>query len=150
MTTPNDLFMTALCVWREARNQGDEGMRAVANVIRNRAIRNSTNPYYEITKKLQFSSITAPGDAQLALWPVGFDTRWTEAQQIAADVLGGSAIDNTGGAVDYYNPDAIRSTKTFQLGGALINFPDGWNAAVLHQTVTIGSRPNMHVFFKET
>lgn len=147
---PEDLFMVALCCWREARNQLEDGMTAVAWVIRNRSLKHQTSPYFEVTKKLQFSSITAPGDTQLSIWPIEADGRWQDALQIAQKVWAGSMVDPTDGATLYYNPDAIEKGKTITLkSGLVVAFPKGWNAAAVIETTTVGSRPLMHVFFQE-
>jgi len=37
-TTPDDEHTLALCLWREARGDGEAGMRAVAGVCLNRAL----------------------------------------------------------------------------------------------------------------
>lgn len=150
MTSPVDIAFTALCCWRESRNQGAAGMTAVASVIRNRALKRLTSPFSEVTRKLQFSSMTAPSDKQLTLYPVSLDPLWVAAQSIATSVLDGTVPDPTQGATLYFNPDAIQTTKTITLkDGRTVPFPETWNPAALDETVVIGTPPNQHVFFRE-
>lgn len=111
MATSEDLFMTALCLWREARGEGEQGMIAVGCVIRNRSARHKTTPYEEVIRPWAFSSITATGDPQLKLWPKESDLSWIAAQKIAASVLNESAPDITGAATLYYD-DSILFPKT--------------------------------------
>lgn len=122
--TPADLYMTALCLWREARGEGEQGMTAVACVIRNRAAKRKTSPYAEVIRPWAFSSITATGDPQLKLWPKESDPTWITAQRITAAVLTESAPDVTGGATLYYDDS--------------IPFPKSWNRAVVRPTVKLG------------
>ena len=103
-----DDFMLALCMWREARGDGEAGMQAVGSTIRNRVKigADSTSYYREIVRPLQFSSITAPGDHQLTIWPYLHSPleaeSWLEAQQLAAGIINGSLPDNTNGATHYF------------------------------------------------
>ena len=41
---PEDVLVTALCMWREARGEGLQGMDCVAWVVRNRCLRRGTSP----------------------------------------------------------------------------------------------------------
>lgn len=151
-TRPQDVFMTALCAWREARNQLSDGMGAVAWVIRNRCAKKNSSPYAIVVAPAQFSSITSPGDPQLNLYPTESDSRWIDAQGIASAILNApdSSHDGTNGATLYYNPDAIEKGKTYTTrSGMVIPWPKTWNPAVVEETITIGSRPNMHIFFRE-
>lgn len=138
--------MLSLCLWREARGEGSEGQTAVACVIRNRVIKNSTNYYAEIVKPWQFSSITAKGDPQLGLFPSAFDKQWEQCQEIAQNVIFGQIQDVTGGATLYWNPKGIESNHTFTtLMGSTVAFPDSWNPHKVSETVQIGD----HIFLKE-
>jgi len=122
--TPADIFMTALCLWREARGESEQGTTAVGCVIRNRAAKHKTSPYAEIVRPWAFSSITAHGDPQLSTWPKESDPTWIAAQKIAATVLNESAPDVTGGATLYYDDS--------------ISFPKTWNRAAVEPTVKLG------------
>jgi spore germination cell wall hydrolase CwlJ-like protein len=122
--TAADEFMTALCLWREARGEGESGMTAVACVIRNRAAKHKTSPYVEIVRPWAFSSITAHGDPQLSTWPKDGDSTWIAAQKIAARVLNESTPDITRGSTLYFDSS--------------ISFPKTWNRAAVEPTVKIG------------
>jgi spore germination cell wall hydrolase CwlJ-like protein len=149
--TASDYFITALCIWKEARSQGAPGMVGVACVIRNRYLKNDSTPYIEVIRPLQFSSMTTPGDRQLGLYPQPSDVLWTQTQQIAQDVLNGVTADTTGGATLYYNPNAISTNAAFTIAaGVTVPFPRGWNPARVKYTVTIGTAPNSHIYFVET
>lgn len=141
-----DYAMLALCLWREARNQGYAGQVAVACVVRNRVLKNSTSYFAEVTKKWAFSSITATGDLQLGLYPAVLDSQWLQCQQIAQSVADGLIADTTGGATLYWNPLGIKSNVTFKtLAGQTVAFPEDWNPAVVTETVQVGA----HIFLSE-
>lgn len=115
---PRELKALALTMWGEARNQGEEGMRAVGHVIRNRAAKNKP--------KLFGSGIEGVAHApkQFSAWNKGDPnrqrmnniddlkpgtldyTRWEEAQKLAASILNGSDADPTKGSV-YYHTTAV-------------------------------------------
>lgn len=97
-----DEFMLALCLWREARGEPQEGIVAVACVIRNRVALYHSSYYQEIVKPWQFSSITANGDPQLKRWPAVDDPAWEECQSIAHKAISTPMADITQGAVNYY------------------------------------------------
>jgi spore germination cell wall hydrolase CwlJ-like protein len=103
----NDKFMLALTMWREARHEGHDGMRAVGHVISNRASEWNKSIAEICTQPMQFSSITYPGDLQLTVWPKMHDREFEDAMQITE----GLDVDNTGGALYYWNP------KTSTVGG---------------------------------
>jgi hypothetical protein len=145
--SPDDIFLGKLCAWRENRGGRTPGMQSVLNVLENRAARDGTNIYAEATKRLQFSSLTAAGDAELILWAPETDPQWIEVGALAAQLAAGSLPDITGGAVDYYAPGSIvtEQGRTFTLpDGTVIPFPDDWNAGAVAYTVTIANQ----VFFK--
>jgi spore germination cell wall hydrolase CwlJ-like protein len=126
-----DQFMTALCLWREARGEGNQGMTAVACVIRNRAEKRDNSPYAEVVRPWAFSSITAHGDPQLAKWPEESDPSWIAAKDIATLTLAMPTTDITKGATLYHDDS--------------ISFPKSWNRAAVEPTVKLG-RLN---FFRE-
>jgi spore germination cell wall hydrolase CwlJ-like protein len=143
---PADYFLCALALWREARGEGQNGMTAVACVIRNRTAKRSSSYYDEVVRPWAFSSISAKGDPQLNSFPVHYDPIWQAAQMIAKNVIDGILTDNTGGATLYWNPAGITSSKTFTLAdGGTVKFPQTWNLAVVRETVKIGQ----HIFLKE-
>lgn len=138
--------MLALTAWRENRGALTPGMTSVINVVMNRSYRDNTTPYAECVKRLQFSSITAPDNPELNLWPVDGDPQFVTALDLANQALAGTLADITGGATDYYAPLSIQSPMKIRLpSGVVVPFPKGWNQAAVQYTSTIGSQ----VFFKE-
>lgn len=98
-------FMLALCIWREARSEPREGKVAVGYTVMNRAAHPGwwgNDVYSVITKPMQYSSITAPGDAQLHLFPKLSDAVWLECLQIASDIIDGTAPNPVPGADSYF------------------------------------------------
>ena len=101
--------MLALTMWREARGEGREGMRAVGHVIRNRVVKWMGDWDHIITAKWQFSSMTAPGDSQLVLWPDSPNAEFELAMLLATDIYVGMDRDITGGALYYRNAQTATS-----------------------------------------
>lgn len=121
-------------------------MQSIFNVLMNRAAERGTDVYTEAVRKLQFSSMTSPGDPNLVLYPSAMDSQWAEALTIASQAAAGQLEDITGGANLYYNPRSIVTDKTFTLpDGTRINFPKGWNPAVVKYLTTVSG----HYFFRE-
>lgn len=144
--TQEDLYETALCLWREARGEGIEGMTAVGCVIRNRAQKHGKPFAWVVLQKLQFTSMTDPNDPEYKLYPPEDDPVWPEAKQIAQEIIEGALDDITGGATLYWNPKSIVSMKKMQLPtGGYVTFPQTWNMDVVHITKVIGN----HVFARE-
>lgn len=123
-----DDFMLALCMFREARSNGREGMQAVGCTIRNRVKINSDSSYYrEVVRPLQFSSVTAHGDPQLGFYPWPANpvdwSAWTTAVDLAQGIIAGTVPDVTNGATHYFAtyipmPSwAENMTQTAQIGG---------------------------------
>lgn len=108
-----DIHSMALCVWKEARGDGQLGMEAVANVINNRAktwYSHSENPIHAaVYAKNQFTSMSVPHDPEFNLEPRPEDVSFILANQICKNVLGGSSVDLTDGACYYYNPKTATS-----------------------------------------
>ena len=143
--THADYAICSLCIWREARGDGNTAMSAVACVIRNRVKKSGRTPYAEVIKPWAFSSITAKGDPELALFPPDSDPAWIQAQLITGNVLDGLTADITGGSTLYYAPKSIVTTATIQIPTGKIPFPQKWNPAVVKFACQIGSQ----VFFTE-
>lgn len=144
--TPADYALTALCLWREARGEGQAGLTAVACVIRNRVNKHSTTPMAEVVKPWAFSSMTAKGDPELTLYPMDNDPQWVQAQLIAGNVLDNATGDITGGSTLYYNPKGIVTTDVYTLpSGQSIPWPQGWSQAAAKYQCRIGQ----HYFFSE-
>jgi len=99
----------SLCIWREARGEGLEGMRACAHVISNR-VRAHWGDYSKvIAAKNQFSSMTVLGDSQTILWPTRPNSMFEAAMDIAEKVYAETDIDPTHGALYYANLDIAKS-----------------------------------------
>lgn len=140
-----DQVILAITVWRENRGGGLPGMQSVANVILNRAAKRGTTAYAECTRAKQFSSMTAPGDRELTLWPSDGDPQWAQALDLAQQASAGALADITEGAIDYYAPAGQRWTKRFTLpNGEQVVFPDDWNADAVTYLCTIAGQ----LFFK--
>lgn len=140
--------MLAITIWKENRGgqPQPQAMQSVANVIMNRAVAHGTDVWSVCTKKLQFSSLTAPGDPELTLWPSDSDPQWVMALQIAQQAASGSLNDITGGAMDYYAPQGQKWAARLTLpNGNTIPFPDHWHQSAVAYTVTIGNQ----VFFRD-
>lgn len=101
--------MLALTMWREARGESREGMRAVGHVIRNRMLAGWGDWDHVITAKWQFSSLTAPRDSQLIVWPDSPDSSFELAMQLANDIYLGNDSDITGKALYYRNAQTATS-----------------------------------------
>jgi len=99
----NDLNSFALCVWKEARGEGDAGMRAVAHVIANRVGKPGfgCNLHSVIYGKNQFTSMSVPSDPEFNLEPKDGDSQYTYCQSLVVLVLDGSDPDLTSSALYY-------------------------------------------------
>lgn len=110
------LYVMALTMWGEAREHGQQGMRAVGHVIVNRAKAN--RPMFGegirgvALKRKQFSCWNK-GDpnreamGNIASLPEGSPDhrRWEQAKRIAQEILTGRDRDPTGGALFYHTID---------------------------------------------
>lgn len=98
-------FMLALCVYREARNQSPEAARGVAAVVMNRTKHPGwwgQDVFSVVTKPYQFSSFNH-ADPNVTVFGAPADHIWQECMNIAAEAIGGSLVDPTGGATLYYS-----------------------------------------------
>jgi hypothetical protein len=145
--TIKDEVILALTIWRENRGGGTDGMQSVANVILNTAARRKTSVWSECIRPLRFSSITAKGDPELALWPAENDMQFKTALELADMANTGELQDITRGATLYYAPHNYHAKQTFKLPdtGEVIPFPDGWDETKVQYLCTIAYQ----VFFKE-
>jgi len=101
-----DVFYLALVTWREARGASYEAKVAVAFSVMNRVTRPSWWGHTlgeVVTKKWQYSSIGAPNDPQLLIWPLLSDSSWMECLDIAACVILGQLANPMPGADSYYD-----------------------------------------------
>jgi len=105
MSTLNNypMVLAALDLWREAQNQSYQAMLGVAWVMKNRIIF-PHDMVYVITKKFQFSSMTAPGDLNLVKWPETNDVAFPICCQAVEAVFAPGAVDPTLGATFYFSP----------------------------------------------
>lgn len=105
----NDYYkvMLALTMWREARGEGHTGMRAVGHVIKNRVDAGQGDWDHVITRKWQFSSLTAAGDSQLIVWPDSPDAQFEDAMLLAESIFTNMDPDITSGALFYFNPNVV-------------------------------------------
>lgn len=137
-----DLDTLARTLWGEARNQGMDGMAAVANVITNRVdidLHGDTKPDWwgegfaaVCTKPWQFSCWNGndPNRARL-LAVTAADPQFSDALVIAAAAVSGKLRDRTNGATHYFAPRVVA--------------PPRWTAG-LRPTATIRD----HVFYRST
>ena len=116
-----------LAIWREARNQGYQGMLAVAWSIKNRVIKPcwwGVSFPTVILKKWQYSSFNwnDPNDVQ---FPKGNEPDWQDALRAATDVFTNSVPDPTMGADSYFDK-------------SLDSNPPDWSKTAVH-TCDIGA-----------
>jgi N-acetylmuramoyl-L-alanine amidase len=124
----------ALCLWREARGEGVEGMRAVAWVIWNRSNDWRRSIREVILEPNQFTSMTVDPNPPN---PEPDDLQMSEAATIVNDIFSGrDTVDPTKGACYYANLATATSGWFFR------NVVE--NTTVHPQTVKIG----LHTFFK--
>ena len=101
-----DLFLMALCVWREARGEPMEAKRAVAWVIRNRADKPSwwggPSIASVVLHPYQFSSFNR-NDPNSSKLPKPDDPSWIASLMAAQDACDHVGPDPTSGAVDYFD-----------------------------------------------
>ena len=111
-----DAHWMALTMWGEARGQGEEGMRAVGHVIRNRwmAKRHGAHVTDTVSAAWQFSCWNEgdPNRAAMlnieALPKLGEEYRqWLAAKRVAGEILSGRSADPTGGAL-FYHSNAVQ------------------------------------------
>lgn len=103
----DDLDSIALCAWREARGEGEDGLRAVMHVIVNRAIawygNHSESAHIAVYSKNQFTSMSCPSDPNFIRQPAPVDELWQYCQRTAPAVANGFDEDLTKGALYYAN-----------------------------------------------
>ena len=107
----SDLNNLALVSWKEARGEGQDGMRAVMHVIVNRVAAPDfpKSVHNVIYQKNAFSSMTVPSDLEFNLQPQEGDAQYDYCLQIAPRVLSEIDPDNTNGAVWYANEAHVTS-----------------------------------------
>jgi spore germination cell wall hydrolase CwlJ-like protein len=104
-----DISIVALCVWKESRGDGQLGMKAVLDVIYNRA-RDWNKTLHEIVyAKNQFTSMSVPSDPEFNFEPQPGDMAYQFAQGITRSMLESGMGDITNGAHYYDNPKTATS-----------------------------------------
>lgn len=119
-----ELSLLALCAWREARNQGWDGMLAVAWSVRNRVQKPGKTWWGDdweavIEQKWQYSSFN-PDDPNAKLLPgdPGKDPVWADALRAAEIAYAGYGVDPTLGSTHYHTiqmnpfPDWVKDPRT--------------------------------------
>lgn len=99
-------FFLGLCDFREARGESEECQIAVICSILNRVQRKSwwgDSVVHVLKKKWQYSSLTAPNDPQLTLWPDWDDPAWLRALGAARQGLRGEFEHPLPGADSYHD-----------------------------------------------
>ena len=89
----SDLDALTKVVYGEARGESDEGKKAVAWVVINRANKSGQSIQYEATKKSQFCCYSGTMDQ---------DSK-KKCEDIAKDAINGNSSDPTGGATHFYS-----------------------------------------------
>jgi N-acetylmuramoyl-L-alanine amidase len=121
-----EVFLLALCIYREARGEPDEAKFAVGCVVRNRVQHPGWwgHDYFTvITKPWQFSSFNK-GEVNSIVFGSPGDVAWQSCFEIAWRILFGGP-DTTNGATYYYDKSLDKN-------------PPKWAAESVH-TADIGS-----------
>ena len=132
--TKDDLIVAAT-IWGEARGEGSEGMKAVANVIRNRADSLKKSPKDVVLQKKQFSiwndtttdNFLNKINKSILKNPTD-GSAWETAQNLVKNYINKKGNDNTKGA-EFYHTTSIKPS---------------WDYSKLKYTTTIGN----HKFYK--
>ena len=129
----DDAWWLAATIWAEARGQGERGMRAVADVIANRARASGRTVRAIVTARGQFGvwarGRVRPSHKRLGrLDPDGMDGRaWAMAQHIAREVLDGGR-DTTAGATSFCQRRCAGRRGITRRIGAHVFYKRGWAA----------------------
>lgn len=104
-------YIVAATVWDEARGEGEQGMRAVLNVIMNRAKGNFEKARDVVLKPKQFSGWNNVANPEEASKMLADDMRNNKTYQKIIDLVDkafkGQLPDITGGALFYFNPKKV-------------------------------------------
>jgi spore germination cell wall hydrolase CwlJ-like protein len=135
-----DVQAMALCIWKEARGEGNVGMQAVAWVIRNRAADwypgNPDPVHLVVFGKNQFTSMSVPSDPEFNLQPPEGDPQYAYCAGICPDILNNLMSDVTSGA-HYYANLKYATSGWFAEN---ISGPDGNGTPQHPRTATIGNQ----------
>ena len=105
-----EVGLLALVIWREARGEGELGMRAVAWTVRNRVEHPTwwgTDYGSVIAKREQYSSMTHAGDPQLSRFPLADDASFAQALEIAYAIVNDEPIGNPVATADSFYDTSI-------------------------------------------
>ena len=136
----NSDLIVAATIYGEAGGEGYNGMKAVANVIKNRADNKNKNPLDIVLQKKQFSMWNnKPDDTsrmnyinsieKKAAKNKSEETAWNNAKDLVDTHIKQKGDDNTKGA-QFYHTTSIKPN---------------WNWNKLEHTTTIGN----HIFYKQ-
>lgn len=118
-----EVSLLALCIWRESRGQTILAKLGVAWSIRNRVNHPGwwgTDWASVITKRWQFSSMTAPGDVNLVAWPLPVDTSWHASLDAAQQAYSGTGTDPTNGATHYFDQSLDSNPPNWATDGSMV------------------------------
>lgn len=109
-------YLTALCLYREARGASQAAKAAVLAVIRNRATdarrRWPTDELKVIIQPYQFSSFNL-NDPNTRKFPIPGDVEWKAWLDCLAVVDAGLTADPTGGACFYHDKSILPPAKSW-------------------------------------
>lgn len=113
----------ARTLWAEAKGDGEEGMRAVASVIFNRAMGNTNNIIPVIKKRKQFSCWNAMTESDWTDFKLKekVGPEWAIANKIAEEMASGT-FKVTTMANHYYNPDKCNPSWAKRENGEVRRF----------------------------
>lgn len=102
--TPSDVDTLARTAWGEARGEGDQGIQAVLNVIKNRRERaGGDTSYSDIALAPKQFSAWNPGDPNYQKMQSLSSEDLAGIEKMVQDVLTGQSEDPTGGALYYHS-----------------------------------------------
>lgn len=101
------IFMLALCMWREGQNQTSDALIALGCSIRNRTLvsrwwnQNTPGDYVAVILMPEQYSSFNPDDPNAKKIPGRTDPVFTQCLQIAASIANGSQLDTVQGCESY-------------------------------------------------
>lgn len=139
----DDIESAATCAWKEARGEGEEGMRGVLCVLKNRVGQPgfAEDLHGVIYGKNQFTSMSVPSDPEFNLQPAVNDEAFITATQMAKEIFGVYAPpelpgppDITNGAHYYANLHNIDKNGWFYKEIVLATYGHQITAQIEHHT----------------
>ncbi len=115
-----ELFLLALCIWREASGETIEGKYAQAWSIRNRAFSPAWWGHDWIScilKPYQYSSFNR-ADPNAVKFPSPDESAWVDCQKVAEDVYFEKVVDPTGGATSYFDSSLDANPPAWSTDGS--------------------------------